>query len=429
MKTNKTIYTLILLLAMLTQGYRAYGQADSLQHYLQEAATHNPGIQAEWKAYQASQQKIAQAAPLPDLQLDMGFYVQPMDIIDGKQIADFTLMQMFPWFGTRKAAQSEATYSSNAAFESYRAALNELFLEVYTQWYEMSNLQQRQSNIEAHQLFLKDLESLAIQQYSTSGNANSSTDISAALRVRLEMLELENEAERIQSQLKTMRAAFNALLNRDPHSPLVIPDSVSAIPFHYDEAQLTQQATLQNPDLQSITQQQKAYQAKAKADKKASLPMIGIGLQYSLIGKRSAQVLPTTSMNGMDMLMPMVSLSLPIYRKRYKAEQRESNLWRESLHAAYQQTYNQIHTELIQLRHELDEYQRAIKLLDKQTELAQTTYQLIVSEYATGKSQLNEVIEVQRQLLDYQFRQSEAVAQYNIAVARIQKLITFNHNN
>jgi hypothetical protein len=56
-------------------------------------------------------------------------------------------------------------------------------------------------------------------------------------------------------------------------------------------------------------------------DKKMSYPMLGVGLQYSVIGKRMDMGhagLPVTEMNGMDMIMPMVSISLPLYRSKYK---------------------------------------------------------------------------------------------------------------
>lgn len=54
-------------------------------------------------AYKASLQKIPQAGAYQDPNLEMGFFLEPMDIIGGKQVAEFKLMQMFPWFGTKKS--------------------------------------------------------------------------------------------------------------------------------------------------------------------------------------------------------------------------------------------------------------------------------------------------------------------------------------
>ncbi|MDR1610765.1 MAG: transporter, partial [Candidatus Symbiothrix sp.] len=101
----KKITTTILLLQI---SLAAFTQTDSLPGYLQIAAENNPGVKADFLVYQAALQKVPQAGALQDPQLDFGFFLQPMEIIDGKQVADIKLMQMFPWFGTRKAARTEA---------------------------------------------------------------------------------------------------------------------------------------------------------------------------------------------------------------------------------------------------------------------------------------------------------------------------------
>lgn len=426
---NKIYAVLMILLPAIALSSFANAQTDSLKHYLEVASTNNPGVKANYKAYQASLQKIPQAGAIPDLQLDMGFYTKPMDIIDGKQIADFTLMQMFPWFGTRKAAQNEAEHLSNVAFEQFRESLNILYLDVYTQWFLMGSLQQKLKNLDEHKLLLKQLEELAIQKFSTSAYSSGSGDMSSTLRVRLETVELENQVQTVLSELKAEKAKFNALLNRNPDSNIVLPDSIEEIPFILDIQTAMEEISTQNPALLMIDQENKAYKAKAKADRKMSMPMIGLGLQYSLIGKRAGETIPVTHMNGMDMLMPMVSISLPIYRNKYKAQQRESRFWQQSATEKYNDTYNSIRAELVQIKHQLEDALRTVGLLEKQTDLAKTTYRLIISEFATGKSDLNDVIQVQRQLLDYRLRESDAIADYNTKVASAQKLISFNENN
>jgi len=64
-------------------------------------------------------------------------------------------------------------------------------------------------------------------------------------------------------------------------------------------------------------------------------------------------------------------------------------------------------------------------LMDKQTALARTTYQLALQEFASGKNDLSNAIQIQRQLLDYQLTKSEAIAEYNNRVAAIKRLMSF----
>lgn len=469
-------------------------QTDSLAHYLETAAHNNPGVRADFLAYKASLEKMPQVGAYPDPELEIGFFLQPMEIIDGRQVADFTLMQMFPWFGTRKAARTEAGHMSNMAFEQFRETRDNLYLQVYTQWFLLSSLQQQLQNSRENRDYLKQLETLTLRRFSappagnsgagrrsqtspatrstpagtgsmgTAGNMGSmgstmggaatqpsttggsmssmgsgasmqsmsgSSGMSDLLRIQLEIAELENNIESILSQIDAESAAFNALLNRPADSKIHLPDSIVPIPFSLDMVITTEQINQHNPMLVMIDEEGAAYKAKAEMDKKMSYPMLGIGLQYSVIGKRMDMGhagLPVTEMNGMDMIMPMVSISLPIFRGKYKAQQRESNIRWQASRQQYANTQNTLQTELYRTRHSLDDASRKIALYEKQSQLAQTTYQLLVQEFISGKSDLTDVIQVQRQLLDYRLKKAEAIAEYNTMVASIQKLVSFQNN-
>ena len=50
--------------------------------------------------------------------------------VEGKQVADFELMQMFPWFGTLKYAKDEMSLMAKASYESLKDARLQLFYEV-----------------------------------------------------------------------------------------------------------------------------------------------------------------------------------------------------------------------------------------------------------------------------------------------------------
>ena len=78
------------------------------------------------------------------------------------------------------------------------------------------------------------------------------------------------------------------------------------------------------------------------------------------------------------------------------------------------------------MKHELDDAARKIELYTKQTQLAQTTYNLLVQEFVSGKSDLTNLIQVHRQLLDYTFKKADAVAKYNTVVASINSLISYS---
>jgi hypothetical protein len=86
----------ILLIGLLSINVVAQNNTDSLNSYLKMAAMNNPGVKADFLAYKASLQKIPQMGAYEDPQLEMGLFLEPMTIVDGRQVAEFKLMQMFP---------------------------------------------------------------------------------------------------------------------------------------------------------------------------------------------------------------------------------------------------------------------------------------------------------------------------------------------
>ncbi len=438
MKPYNLFIVLLVVLALFSPKPAEAQTPDSLDRYLETAARNNPGLNADFLAYKASLEKVPQAGTWPDPQLDIGFFLKPIDIVGGRQIADFTLMQMFPWFGTKKAAQTEATHMAKMAYARFRETRDNLYLEVYTQWYLLATLVEQLRNNRENLQLLKQLEELALRKVSSSssgmstGMGNTAPGMSDVLRLQLEMAEIENNIESILSGIASEKAKFNALLNRPSDVEVILPDSLVKVPFLFDEGVAMEEIEHRNPMLGMLAEEEQAYRAKSVMDRKMSYPMFGIGLQYMLIGEsKSSPMDPGTTpgMSGMDMVMPMVSISLPLYRNKYKAQQRESRYLWQSAREKYNNRLNLLQSDLFKLKQQLDDAERKIALYRKQEQLARTAYQLVAQEFVSAKSDLTNVIQVQRQLLDYRLREAEAVAEYNTRVAAIRKLRSFQTIN
>ena len=465
-------------------------QADSLAWYLETAARNNPLVNSNFALYKASLEKIPEAGAYEDPELDIGVFVKPMETLSGKQIADFTLMQMFPWFGTRKAARNEATEMSRMAYEQFREARNNLFYEVKSQWYQLCNLNEQYKNTQANLALLEQLEKLALNRYSapsanapastvtpitgnvvtppasngnsmdnmggmgsstqaapqgspagnssmqgmasgpmgsSMGTGSSSGTMSDVLRIQIEKAELQNNLELIVSNRTAAEARFNALLNRRQDMRVAVPDSLRQLHFLIDDQAMTDSIMIANPMLSMLEAEANAYRAKAEMDKKMSYPMFGIGLQYSLVGKSNNSMV-MDNMNGMDMVMPMFKISIPIFRKKYQAQQKESRHYRQASELKYENTLNQLQSEYQTVKQQLADASRKIALYQKQQELSLSTWQLIVREFSAGTTSLTDVIQVERQLLDYRLKKSEAIAEYNTRIAGMEKLVATSIN-
>src|SRR3546814_542330 len=223
----------------------------------------------------------------------------------------------------------------------------------------------------------------------------TSSGMSEVLRIQLEIAEIENNIESLHSQVKAEKAKFNALLNREATEEVVLGKEIQKVDFLYSEEEALAIIERNNPMLEMISEEGLAFKAKAEMDRKMSYPMIGVGVQYMVVGKTNNMMLAMEGMNGKDMIMPMVSVSLPLFRKKYNAQQKESELWRKSSEENLKNTFNTLKSEYYNFKSQLDDAERVLKLYEKQTTLAQTTYNLIVKEFVTGKRSEEHTSELQ----------------------------------
>jgi outer membrane protein TolC len=151
--------------------------------------------------------------------------------------------------------------------------------------------------------------------------------------------------------------------------------------------------------------------------------MVGFGVNYSIINKSE---MSTSSMNGRDMIMPMVTATLPIYRKKYKAMQSEADLLKSANEQNYKATKNELSTEYYQAMQLYQDAGRRTKLYRDQQQLASKSLDIMMKSFSSSSTDLSDILRVRQQTLDYEYKQMEAIADNNISIAWIKRLMAFS---
>jgi outer membrane protein TolC len=445
---------------------------DSLSVYLEISAKNNPSVLQKFAEYQAALQKAAQAGSLPDPELNAGVFLSPMELLGGNQIADIRLMQMFPWFGVLKNARDEMSLMANAKYELFRDSKLQVFYAVQRTWYEMNKVKQNIRISEKNIELLRSIERLAIVRFKaaptgngaaplgriisspssqgtssgspgmqsmngnpglSSGNATASSPmpgnpmassagnsgLSDIYRIQIETGDLQNNIDLLKSRVNTIAAQFNSYLNRPPDAKVVLPDTLVVSDMQSLMLGLSDSILGENPMLGMLKFEQKSLEVRKQMVKKMSYPMIGVGMNYSLINKSE---MSTSVMNGKDMIMPMLTVTLPVHRKKYKAMQTEADFLKSANAQSYKAAVNALQTEYYQAIELFQDAQRRIKLYSDQYHLASKTLDIMFKSFASSGSGLTDILRVRQQTLDYEYRQTEATADYNTAIAWLKKL-------
>jgi outer membrane protein TolC len=216
-------------------------------------------------------------------------------------------------------------------------------------------------------------------------------------------------------------AKFNSLLNRPSVTNVFSADTIVTDTIALSVPAIADSIKAKNTMLGMIEFERQSYESRKKMVKGMGYPMVGLGLNYSLIGKSEMSASP--EMNGKDMIMPMLRLTLPIYRKKYRAMQNEADLLIKSSSEKYSAASNDLQAEYYQAVQMYQNARRKITLYDDQYQLASKTLQLILKSFSASGADLTDVLRVRQQMLDYELSRTEAAADLNTSVAWIKRLM------
>jgi outer membrane protein TolC len=394
-------------------------QAQALDSYFKIAAENNPGLQSSYKEFEAAMQKVPQVNALPDPNFSFGYFLSPVETRVGPQRAKFSLTQMFPWFGTLKARGDAATLLAEARYQAFLDARNRLYFQVaaaYFPLYELNRWKQiEQENID----ILESYKTIATAKF--ENGRGSMVDV---LRVDIMLEDAQTRLQILNDKERQLLSTFNNLLNRDENEQVEIVDSLSV--EHLSTEISTDSLLMRNPALAELELKTRASEASEVIAQKQGLPNVGVGLDYVVVGKSSAM---TVSDNGKDVLMPMVSVSIPLFRKKYKAAEREARLMQENFSLQKENKMNTLVSEFDRAKFELQQQQQLVQLYEKQIGTIWQSLNLLFTAYGNSGKEFEEVLRMQQQLLQYEKNKATALTGFQVALAKINYLTAKTYHN
>ncbi|MDA3943468.1 MAG: TolC family protein [Bacteroidetes bacterium] len=384
-------------------------QAQTLDSYLEMAAKNNPGLQSKYKEFEAALQKVPQVSTMPDPTFSFGYFISPVETRVGPQRAKFSLTQMFPWFGTLKAQGDAVALMAEARYQAFLDARNQLFYQVAAAYYPLYELK-RWKQIEQENINI-------LESYKTIANSkfkNGDAPMVDVLRVDIMLKDAITNLNILNKKEKPLLATFNKLLNRSENDAVAIDESltIESLPDNFRKDSLF----AANPMLDALDLKIKASEASEMAAQKQGLPKLGVGLDYVLVGERTDMDLAD---NGKNVLMPMVSVSIPIFRKKYDAAEKEAQLMRDSYVLQKNEMENSLSANYEMTWFQIEQQKQLLELYEQQIQTSQQSLNLLFTSYGNSGKEFEEVLRMQQQLLKYEKMKATAETQYQTALAKL----------
>lgn len=389
--------------------------AQTLDEYLVMAADSNAALKVKFLEYQAALEQIPQVGALPDPEVSFGYFISPIETRLGAQEARLGAMQMFPWFGTLNAKEEVKIEMAKSKYELFIQAKDDLFYNVKKAYYTLYELEESIQITQANLEILKTFESLAVTKFETA-----SAGMVDVLRIQLEIAELENTLLLLLDKKIPATTMFNQYLNRDADMAVVMPDTLVGLNLTYDRTEVADSVMVQNNQLESIKYMQLANEHSITVAEKMGAPSFGLGMNYIIVSERTDMAVPG---NGQDALMPMITMKIPLFRGKYRAQVNEASLNLLALESMEEEVQNMLQTRLDMAWVEYDDANRRILLYNEQLEIANQVQTILIEAYSADGKEFEEILRVQRMILKYELELIKAVADKNTAVAQIESIM------
>ncbi len=396
-------------------------ELEILDTYFQMAVEENPELASLKAQIEAQNERIPQVSTLPEPEISASYFINPTN--DAAFFGRFSVsaMQMLPWFGTLNARGNVQEQISEAMGHSLDQRQLAIFSEIQDLWFTYYKLNHHvHVNREILQL-VRDLEQQVESRYETGGTGQADL-----LRLQMEEQRLLNRIEQLEDGKNPVREQFNALLNREPDEPVSVPHHLPERKLPWTKEELYEFAQNLNPEFLELEARERQFEQEMKLAKLEGRPSIGLGLEYMGRDFGFMNMMPDMNEN----FFGMATIRIPIYRGKYRAQQREAQLQLRANDAMQTELSNRFRTELEKAMKDFRDTEREYGLITEELlPRSEQVLDILLDEYTTGRADFTELISAFRELLSLENELVETLSKQNETMANIEQIIAAELNN
>ncbi len=389
----------------------AFSNAQQLETFIDEALANSPVIQKFELNYNIASEKVSEVNMIPNTEFGVGYFVSEPETRTGAQRFKVSAKQMLPWFGNITARENYVSSLADAKYEDIVIAKRKLMASVSQSYYNLYANKAKQEVLTENIELLETYETLTL----TSVEVGKASVVDV-LRLQMRQNEMEQLKQVLEQQYLGEQTAFNNLLNRENTVAVNVVDEL-IIPL--EDFEINTENLELHPELLKYDKLYQSVEQSELLNQKESSPMIGFGFDYINVEKRPDM---NFSDNGKDIVMPMVSLSIPIFNKKYKSQTRQNELQQQEVLAQKQERLNKLETLLDKAINDRISARISYATQTKNLKQAKDAEEILIKSYETGMIDFNDVLDIQELQLKFQLNQIESVKTYYVQTTIINYL-------
>ncbi|WP_242118696.1 TolC family protein [Aestuariivivens sediminicola] len=386
--------------------------AQQLDTFIEEALRNNPEIQKFEMQYKIVSEKVNEVNTIPNTEFGAGYFVSEPETRTGAQRFKVSVKQMLPWFGTISSRENYVNALADAKYEDIVIAKRKLMASVSKSFYNLYAINAKQKVLSENIKLLKIYETMAL----TSVEVGKASVVDV-LRLQMRQNDLQQLNDILHYQFLSETTNFNTLLNREDTGTV---HSIDNLLIPAQDVEIHPEGLNVHPELLKYDKLFQSIEQSELLNQKEGSPMIGFGLDYINVQPRPGM---NFSDNGKDIIMPMVSVSIPIFNKKYKSVSKQNELQQQEIQFQKQERLNALQTRLDTAVNERLASRISHTTATKNLKQARDAEAILIKNYETGRINFNDVLDIQELQLKFQLNQIEAVQNYYMQSAIINYLM------
>jgi len=324
------------------------------------------------------------------------------------------VQQEFPWFGKRGLKGKISEKDAETLHQDYEVLRREVVMQVKEAYFDLRGTLETLAVAKAESGVLAQIEQ-SIATLSATGQ-RSQTDM---LKAQVEITMLQQKCFELETQVASLQARLNNLLNRSPDRPVGLPVTPPGTDFGFEAGQLFSLAAKARPEIKKAQTEIQRDEYTRELMSKEDLPDYRLGLEYQNVG-----VDFTGFRRGDNMLAVTIGIDLPIWRSKYRAGVHEADKLLEASQAALEAATRQASFEVQDASFKLRAARQTLALY-RQTLLPQAEARFKASDaaYRTGKGAFTELLESERFQLNARMMTVMAEANVGMQAARLERAV------
>lgn len=408
MKLIKFDIKIIFIFSLFTFNFLG---AQELQSLISESLVNSPKIKKFELQYRIASEKVNEVNTLPNTDFGVGYFVSEPETRTGAQRFKVSIKQRLPWFGSITARENYINSLAFTKYEDITIAKRKLIVSVSKSYYKLATNTAKKAILNNNIKLLKTYETLALKSVEV-GKA-SVVDV---LLLQIRTNEIQQLIRFLEQQYISEQTNFNKLLNRDKDTAI---NTLNALDIPSVDFEMNPEKLVFHPELLKYDKLYQSIEKSELLNQKENKPMIGFGLDYVNVSNRTDL---NFSDNGKDILMPMLSISIPIFNTTYKSKTKQNELQQQEFLVQKQDRLNALEVLLDNAINNRVFARVSYETQVKNLKQAKNAEEILVKNYETGMIDFKEILDIQELQLKFEMNTIESVNNYFIQTTIINYL-------